>query len=71
MQLGREDLLYFSEFVPDGTPFDTAEGQEQPAGCQPLTRLQMAVQRAAILSGLEFGAARPQIATYDIREFIY
>jgi hypothetical protein len=71
MQLGREDLLYFSEFVPDGTPFDTAEGQEQPAGCQPLTRLQIAVQRAAILSGLEFGAARPQIATYDIREFIY
>jgi radical SAM superfamily enzyme YgiQ (UPF0313 family) len=76
MGLGRDDLLYFSEFIPYGTAYDT---QVKEPDLWPLTRPQMMAQREAIIAGLCFGdlgpdgrsAGAPRIATYDIREFIY
>lgn len=68
MGLGRGDLLYFSEFVPHGTLY---EAQGDAPDLQPLSRTRMAAQRADIVAGLRFGDERPQIATYDIREFVY
>lgn len=68
MELGRGDLLYFSEFIPYGTSYQAhAEGPD----LWPLSRPQMKAQREAIASGLRFGDERPKIATYDIREFVY
>ena len=68
MELGRGDLLYFSEFVPAGTPYETRIDAPE---LRPLSRPQMQAQREAIVGGLRFGMGRPQIATYDIREFVY
>lgn len=68
MGLGRGDLLYFSEFIPHGTPYET---QVDAPDLQPLSQPQMQAQRKAILAGLHFKDERPQIATYDIREFVY
>jgi radical SAM superfamily enzyme YgiQ (UPF0313 family) len=68
MELGRGDLLYFSEFIPAGTPYETHIDAPE---LRPLSRPQMQAQREAIVSGLRFGKERPQIATYDIREFVY
>jgi hypothetical protein len=68
MVLGRGDLLYFSEFFPHGTPYET---QVHAPDLWPLSRSQMWVQREAIVAGLRFNDERPQIATYDIREFVY
>jgi radical SAM superfamily enzyme YgiQ (UPF0313 family) len=68
MGLSRGDLLYFSQFIPYGTPYET---QVLASDLQPLSRSQMQAQREAIAAGLHFGDERPQIATYDIREFVY
>jgi hypothetical protein len=68
MGLGRGDLLYFSEFVPHGTLY--ASRVDAP-DLWPLPRPRMQAQREAIVAGLDLGDERPQIATYDIREFIY
>jgi hypothetical protein len=68
MELGAGDLLYFSEFVPHGTLYET---QVDARDLRPLSRPQMRAQRETITSGLRFGSKRPRIATYDIREFVY
>ena len=68
MGLGEGDLLYFSEFVPCGTPY---EMQVDAPDLEPLPPPEMQRQRQGIVSGLRFGATRPTIATYDIREFVY
>jgi hypothetical protein len=68
MELGQGDLLYFSEFIPYGTPYET---QIDAPDLWPLSRTKMQAQRQAIVAGLRFSARRPQIATYDIREFVY
>jgi hypothetical protein len=68
MELGPGDLLYFSEFIPAGTPYETHIAAPE---LSPLSRSQMQAQREAIISGLRLDERRPQIATYDIREFVY
>ena len=68
MGLGAGDLLYFSEFIPDGTLYET---QGEVPDLLPLPRAQMRAQREAIVGGLRFADKRPQIATYDVREFVY
>ena len=76
MELGKGDLLYFSEFIPHGTSYET---HLDAPDLRPLPQQQMQAQREAIVAGLRFAvegpkreeAGRPKIATYDIREFIY
>lgn len=68
MGLGKGDLLYFSEFIPHGTLY--AARPDAP-DLRPLSRPQMQAQREAIVAGLKLGDERPQIASYDIREFVY
>jgi radical SAM superfamily enzyme YgiQ (UPF0313 family) len=68
MALGAGDLLYFSNFISAGTPY---EQKTTDADLRPLPLTRMEAQREAILAGLDWGSQRPRIATYDIREFIY
>jgi radical SAM superfamily enzyme YgiQ (UPF0313 family) len=68
MELGLGDLLYFSEFIPAGTPYETHAAAPE---LSPLSRQQMQAQRETIISGLSLDEPRPRIATYDIREFVY
>jgi hypothetical protein len=76
MDLGKGDLLYFSEFIPHGTLYET---QRETPDVFPLPQQKMRAQREAIVTELRFAADepkrenanRPIIATYDIREFIY
>jgi hypothetical protein len=69
MGLGAGDLLYFSDLVDVAAtsyPAMAARG-----GVRPLTEDERRAQEARIRSGLRFGSAPPQLATYDIREFVY
>jgi hypothetical protein len=76
MALNRGDLLYFSEFIPHTTSYET---HLDAPDLYPLPRQKMQAQREAIVAGLRFAPAqpnmkqadRPKIATYNIREFIY
>ena len=76
MELGKVDLLYFSEFIPHGTLYET---QQETSDVFSLPQQKMRAQREAIVAELRFvaeepkreNANRPIIATYDIREFIY
>lgn len=68
MRLGPGDVLYFSEFFSEGTLY---ESNVSAADLCPLPPERMQVQQEAIVTGLSFGAERPRIATYDIREFVY
>jgi radical SAM superfamily enzyme YgiQ (UPF0313 family) len=70
MRLGKGDLLYFSEYTPTGTAYSPKKPWDEP-DLRFLSRDEMKAQRAAIIAGLCFGDARPRIATYDIREFVY
>ena len=70
MDLGPEDILYFSELVvtPD-MPYAREAVRE---GIRPLTPEEQQAQMQAILSGLSYPRhARPRISKYDIREFVY
>ncbi len=69
MGLGPGDFLYFSDLVEvPGTSYPLlAEGM----GIAPLDAVARASQRAAIRNGLRFPGAPPQIATYEIGEFVY
>jgi len=69
MKLGAGDLLYFSDLVavPGSPYFDGAES----ASLAPLDEGERVAQRAAIVSRLVFASSAPQLATYDIREFVY
>jgi hypothetical protein len=41
------------------------------AGIRPLTAEERRSQEARIRAGLRFKTGRPQLAAYDIREFVY
>ncbi|MFN8483395.1 MAG: radical SAM protein [Anaerolineae bacterium] len=69
MGLGRDDILYFSEFVETpGSPYAARAAQ---AGIAPMPAPEMRAQRAAIQGALRFATAPPKLAVYDIREFAY
>jgi hypothetical protein len=69
LRLGPRDLLYFSELVEsEDLPYAERAARD---GVQPLTPERLEKQRQRILQGLPDGAARPRVATYDIREFVY
>ena len=67
MGLGEGDLLYFSDLVevpPTSYPLMAADARSAAHG----GGARAAARR--IRAGLRFGAAPPQFATYDIREFV-
>ncbi len=69
MHLGAGDLLYFSDLVEwPGSPYLAST---EDAGIRPLDAAERMAQRRAIESRLVFTAPPPQMATYDVREFIY
>ena len=69
MGLGRGDLLYFSDLVEvPATAYPRLTGSE---GIQPLSPEARATQRDAILAGIRFARPGPQVARYDVREFVY
>ena len=67
--LGAGDLLYFSDLVE--MPQTAYPRIAAASGVRPLAPESRAAQRVEIRAGLRFSSAPPQIATYDIREFIY
>ncbi len=72
MSLGEDDLLYFSELVPE----PGVEYGRRSAGrpdLEPLSSEGCAAQRQTILDLLRINehAAEARTATYDIREFVY
>jgi hypothetical protein len=69
MGLGATDLLFFSDLAE--TP-DTAYPQTAAAhNIQPLSLDDRLAQMAAIRAGLVFKRRPPQVARYDVREFVY
>jgi hypothetical protein len=71
MQLGREDLLYFSAYVDDPSLRYGAKAATA-ADLLPLSAERAAGQRSAITAALCRGRSHPvRTATYDIREFVY
>jgi radical SAM superfamily enzyme YgiQ (UPF0313 family) len=69
MHLGAGDLVYFSDLVDlPGSPYLKAAGD---AGIRGLDAGERLAQRQAIRSRLAFARPAPQMATYDIREFVY
>jgi hypothetical protein len=72
MRLGREDIVYFSEYVDDPA---LAYGQRATGAedLRPLPPERCADQRRAIVDGVRRapGDRRLRHATYDIREFVY
>ena len=70
MELRRSDLLYFSEFLeqPDLPYARLSAGVED---LQPLDSGSCGRQRQAILEGLGATGRGLQIASYDLREFVY
>lgn len=69
LPLGEGDIVYFSRLVTHAdVPY---AAQARMAGIRPLSDAELETQRGAIVGGLRFGAARPQVATYDIHEFVY
>jgi hypothetical protein len=71
MDLGRGDLLYFSEFITSGVPFRSPDIEESAPEPQVLSPAKLKAQREGIIAGLRFPGHGPKIATYDIREFLY
>jgi radical SAM superfamily enzyme YgiQ (UPF0313 family) len=71
MHLGAGDLVYLSIFQEQlGTEYGARAVE---AGIRSLTRLELHEQMQALRAGFDFGGAArpPQVAVYDIREFIY
>jgi hypothetical protein len=67
MELGRGDLLYFSELVEEpGTAYPRLAAQQ---AIRALNREERAAQRAAIRAGLKSGEVT--VSNYDVREFVY
>lgn len=67
MELGRGDLLYFSDLVEEpGTSYPLIAAQQ---AIRALNREERAAQRAAIRAGLESGEVK--VSNYDVREFVY
>jgi hypothetical protein len=69
MGFGAGDLLYFSDLV--DVPATSYPAMAASAGVRPLTEDERRAQEARIRAGLRFEGAPPQLATYDIREFVY
>ncbi len=71
MQLGMDDIIYFSELVVD-EGLEYAQDAYQ-AGLKPLSPEERIAQGEAIERGLRFSHAggTPHISRYDIREFVY
>jgi hypothetical protein len=69
MELGAGDLLYFSDLVEvPGTPYPVIAAREAIA---PLSFEACREQQRTIRAGLRFAGDPPQLATYDVREFVY
>lgn len=69
MQLGNEDIIYFSELVvSEELPYAQDAAR---AGLAPLTHAERLAQGEAIRRGLRFDGDGPRISRYDIREFVY
>ncbi len=69
MPLTKQDIVYFSPFVPD-------EGSEYVAeavvlGVHPLSRADMLVQETIMRRQLRQAGVQAQFSRYDIREFVY
>jgi hypothetical protein len=69
LPLGTGDMIYFSTLVERAQAPYSRHAAE--AGIRPLDDSERCTQRQAIVAGLRFGSSGPQIATYDIHEFIY
>lgn len=69
LPLGAGDIIYFSMLVERAQAPYSKRAME--AGIRPLDKTELRAQRQAIVEGLRFGSSGPQIATYDIHEFIY
>ncbi|MFQ5857914.1 MAG: radical SAM protein [Anaerolineae bacterium] len=69
MELGPDDIIYFSEFVdPPNAPYvERARSQN----IRQLERSEIWAQEATMRAGFQFPDGRPKISVYDIREFIY
>jgi len=69
LPLGSGDIVYFSTLSERANaPY---ADQIRAAGIRPLNDAELREQRQAIVERLNFGSPGPQIATYDIHEFIY
>lgn len=69
LPLGAGDIVYMSNLVEHAdAPY---AAQARAAGIRPLEPAELTAQRQAIVAGLRFGKQGPQIATYDIHEFVY
>jgi hypothetical protein len=69
MKLGAGDLIYFSDLVEaPGTAYPRLAADRS---IRPLTGAELGEQRRAIRDRLVFEGRPPQIAAYDIREFVY
>ncbi len=69
LPLSAGDIVYCSTLVePTRAPYSARIAE---AGIRPLDTAELRAQRQAIVEGLRFGPSGPQIATYDIHEFIY
>lgn len=69
MRLSADDLLFFSDLVEvPGTPYPTLASAEDVRALSLDERLD---QLDAIRSGLAFEGRPPQVARYDVREFVY
>ncbi len=69
MGLGAGDLIFFSELVESpGTAYPAAAAA---ANIEPLDRDARAAQIEAIRAGLAFEGRPPQMARYDVEEFVY
>jgi len=69
MSLGAGDMLFFSELVEvPGTMYPRAAAE---AGTDPLPAEERLAQAEAIRAGLVFDRRPPQVARYDVREFVY
>jgi hypothetical protein len=69
LPLGSGDIVYFSTLSERANAPYAA--QIRAAGIRPLNDAELREQRQAIVERLNFSSPGPQIATYDIHEFIY
>jgi radical SAM superfamily enzyme YgiQ (UPF0313 family) len=69
MQLGRGDLIYFSDLVE--MPDTAYPRLADDAGIRALDASERRAQREAIAAGLTFDGPPPRTASYDVREFVY
>jgi hypothetical protein len=69
MRLGQGDMIFFSELVEP--PSAEYPARAAAAGVEPLPLGERCAQADAIRAGLVFPGRPPQLARYDVREFVY